>query len=134
MKKVKLIMVTLLMCLVSVLFGQTNDTLNVNSELNELKTNFNSFKQQQEQNTMNINIIQTNLYKSHKIFNNGLILIVGGVGLGVIGGFLIRDNRPDEGMGCMIVGSGLNLLGVINVIRSHKFIGEAANNRTDVSN
>jgi hypothetical protein len=69
--------------------------------------------------------VKLNLYKCHKEFKVGVGLAGAGLGLGILGTALIKDDS-EIGKPVAIIGSVLSLAGSIVIIDSHKFIGRAS--------
>jgi hypothetical protein len=69
--------------------------------------------------------VKLNLYKCHKEFKVGVGMVGAGLGLGILGAALMKDD-PGIGKPVVIIGSVLSLAGSVVIIDSHKFIGRAS--------
>lgn len=69
--------------------------------------------------------LKLNLYKCQKEFKVGVGMVGAGLGLGILGAALMKD-EPGIGKPVVIIGSVLSLAGSVVIIDSHKFIGRAS--------
>jgi hypothetical protein len=80
-----------------------------------------------------IKYMQTNLVKCHRQFNTGLIFHLIGFA-GYLAGSIIATDNPESTRPILLVAGAASIIGTIQMIASHRYIGYAGRGLNNVKN